>query len=56
MLGWDVANGVSRRCWAGNKNARETVERMMEREPECRVVVPAEMDEDALDKLEFEPE
>jgi len=37
MLNWDVSNGVARRAWSGNKNARRTIDRAMEAEPELRV-------------------
>jgi len=27
MLAWDVSNGVARRAWSGNENARATIAR-----------------------------
>ena len=52
MLAWDVSNGVARRCWAGNANARTAIGETMRRIPSMRVTVPnAVEDEQALDKL-----
>jgi urocanate hydratase len=53
MLRWDVANGVARRCWAGNANARDTIQRAMEWDSQIRVTMPSQMDEMALAKIEF---
>jgi urocanate hydratase len=30
MLSWDVYNGVARRSWSGNANAKETIVRAMD--------------------------
>ncbi|XP_012941651.1 urocanate hydratase [Aplysia californica] len=48
MLAWDVSNGVSRRSWAGNANARETIVRTMAANPGLRVTVPHEVEDDSL--------
>ncbi|KAL3082892.1 hypothetical protein niasHS_010694 [Heterodera schachtii] len=53
MLAWDVANGVARRCWAGNEKAMETMKRMEGMDPALKVVVPERVDEELLDGLEF---
>ena len=37
MLAWDVYNGVARRSWSGNQNARETITRAMQTLDELRV-------------------
>jgi urocanate hydratase len=37
MLSWDVYNGVARRSWSGNANAKETVIRAMDRMNGLRV-------------------
>jgi len=37
MLNWDVSNGVARRAWSGNKNAKRTIERAMEAEPLLKI-------------------
>lgn len=42
MLGWDVNNGVARRAWARNDNARFAIEREMEADPLLRVTLPNE--------------
>lgn len=51
MLYWDVINGVSRRSWSGNKNARQTVERAMTTESKLRVTLPNELADECLQKL-----
>ncbi|XP_013065223.2 urocanate hydratase-like isoform X2 [Biomphalaria glabrata] len=48
MLAWDVSNGVSRRCWAGNQNAKETIQRTMMTEPRLRVTLPHGIEDDSL--------
>lgn len=49
MLNWDVSNGVARRCWSGNDNARLAIERAMEADPRLRVTLPNAVD----DRLEL---
>ncbi|CAF1050071.1 unnamed protein product [Adineta steineri] len=51
MLYWDVINGVSRRSWSGNKNARQTVERAMDKESKLKVTLPNELAEECIQKL-----
>jgi hypothetical protein len=41
MLSWDVSNGLARRSWAGNSNARFTVIDEMARQPGLTVTVPS---------------
>ncbi len=38
MLGWDVNNGVARRAWARNDNARFAIEREMQVDPLVSVI------------------
>ncbi|KAG7231425.1 hypothetical protein INR49_011945 [Caranx melampygus] len=40
MLNWDVSNGVARRCWSGNSNAYDTIQRTMEEHRQLRVTMP----------------
>ena len=40
MLHWDVNNGIARRSWARNKEARFAIERAMEQEPRLKVTLP----------------
>lgn len=40
MLNWDVSNGVARRSWSGNENARKTIYRAMSRDGRLRVTMP----------------
>ncbi|KAH8091127.1 urocanate hydratase [Aureococcus anophagefferens] len=47
MLHWDVTNGVSRRAWARNDNARFAGARAMKAEPKLKLTVPHDAD-DAL--------
>ncbi|KAJ0409626.1 hypothetical protein P43SY_008498 [Pythium insidiosum] len=57
MLHWDVNNGVARRAWARNENARLAIERDMELNPLLRVTLPNNADDasvrNALSKLQF---
>ncbi|KAK3579332.1 hypothetical protein CHS0354_029622 [Potamilus streckersoni] len=51
MLSWDVSNGVARRCWAGNNNAKETICRIMDSNPMLKVTIPHHVNnEDILDR------
>ncbi|KAM4021952.1 urocanate hydratase isoform 1-T1 [Anomaloglossus baeobatrachus] len=50
MLSWDVSNGVTRRCWSGNKNAYDTIIQAMEEDRRLRVTLPYELkDRSVLD-------
>jgi urocanate hydratase len=40
MLHWDVNNGIARRSWARNKEARFAIERAMDQEPRLKVTLP----------------
>ncbi|EGZ06311.1 hypothetical protein PHYSODRAFT_532444 [Phytophthora sojae] len=55
MLGWDVNNGVARRAWARNANARFAIEREMKADPLLTVTLANEADDasvrDAVSKL-----
>uniref|UniRef100_A0A8C5H7S3 urocanate hydratase n=1 Tax=Gouania willdenowi TaxID=441366 RepID=A0A8C5H7S3_GOUWI len=46
MLNWDVSNGVARRCWSGNTNAYETIQRTMEDNRQLRVTMPFPVQEE----------
>ncbi|XP_077993367.1 urocanate hydratase-like [Glandiceps talaboti] len=48
MLGWDVSNGVTRRSWAGNTNAKETICRAMELNSKLKVTIPHQVQDDSL--------
>ncbi|XP_016322607.1 urocanate hydratase isoform X1 [Sinocyclocheilus anshuiensis] len=48
MLNWDVSNGVARRCWSGNANAYETIQRTMEDQRQLRVTMPNPVLEDQI--------
>lgn len=45
MLFWDVNNGISRRAWARNPHALNTLQRTMEQYPDLKVTVPYLADE-----------
>ncbi|MAT52893.1 MAG: urocanate hydratase [Saprospirales bacterium] len=51
MLFWDVNNGIARRSWARNPNARFAIEREMERSKGLQVTLPNLVDEGLLDGL-----
>lgn len=48
MLSWDVANGVARRSWSGNKNAMDTICRIMGDNPNLNVTLPNSVENDGL--------
>lgn len=51
MLHWDVNNGIARRSWAQNKPARFAIEQAMKENPELKVTLANEADENLLDRL-----
>jgi len=51
MLHWDVCNGIARRAWAGNSNAKFAVEKEMREHKLMRVTVPYAADADLLKSL-----
>jgi len=53
MLFWDVANGLSRRCWSGNSNAIETVDRVMQQYGDLTVTMPQQVSDDLLKKAQL---
>ncbi|KAM6215479.1 urocanate hydratase [Rhynchocyon petersi] len=51
MLGWDVSNGVARRCWSGNHKAYEIICQTMQENRDLVVTLPHEvLDESLLQK------
>lgn len=51
MLHWDVNNGISRRSWARNKPARFAIEQAMKENPNLKVTLPEEADDDLINSL-----
>lgn len=51
MLFYDVNNGIARRAWARNKNARFAIEREMARSQEFKVTLPHLVDDELLNNL-----
>lgn len=51
MLFWDVNNGIARRLWARNPNARFAMEREMQRTERLHVTLPHIVDDDLLKTL-----
>jgi urocanate hydratase len=51
MLFWDVNNGISRRSWARNEGAIFAIKRAMEVEPNLRVTLPNQVDDDLLETI-----
>jgi len=49
MLFWDVNNGISRRSWARNEGAVFAIKRAMELEPNLKVTLPNEVQDELLD-------
>ncbi len=54
MLLYDVNNGISRRSWARNPNARFAIEREMKRNKNLKITLPSLVDDDNLDALNFQ--
>lgn len=51
MLFFDVNNGIARRSWARNENARFAIEREMQRSPELQVTLPNLVSDKLLENL-----
>lgn len=51
MLFYDVNNGISRRSWARNKEARFAIEREMQRTPGLKVTLPNLVNDEVLNRL-----
>lgn len=51
MLFFDVNNGIARRSWARNKEARFAIEREMERTPTLKITLPNLVEDAIIDKL-----
>jgi urocanate hydratase len=51
MLFWDVNNGIARRSWARNKEAKFAIQREMERTPGLKVTWAHEVDETIFQNL-----
>ncbi|MEM1002546.1 MAG: urocanate hydratase, partial [Bacteroidota bacterium] len=48
MLFWDVNNGIARRSWAKNEGAIFAIKRAMESNPNLKVTLPFEVDENLI--------
>lgn len=51
MLFFDVNNGIARRSWARNKEARFAIEREMDRTPDLNITLPHLVNDTLLDNL-----
>ena len=51
MLSWDVNNGIARRSWSGNANAKYQIQQAMKLDPLLKVTVPVTADAALLDTL-----
>ena len=51
MLYWDVNNGIARRSWARNEEAVFAIKRAMDSEPNLKVTLPNNVDDDLLNSL-----
>ena len=54
MLHWDVNNGITRRSWARNKGAMDTIKLEMERTPDLKVTLPNLVDDKLFENLDIE--
>jgi len=50
MLCWDVSNGVARRAWAGNENARFAAQEAMKAEPRMKLTLPELADDELIER------
>ncbi|RNA11490.1 urocanate hydratase [Brachionus plicatilis] len=48
MVNWDVLNGVARRSWSGNQNAKETIVRAMNFVDGLKVTVPVQIEDETI--------
>lgn len=51
MLSWDVNNGVARRAWAQNTEAKFTIRRAMKRDKNLQVTLASEVSKDLLNNI-----
>ncbi|MDQ3101002.1 MAG: urocanate hydratase, partial [Bacteroidota bacterium] len=51
MLHWDVNNGIARRAWARNPNAKWSIQQEMERRPDLKVTLANEVEDELIEKL-----
>ena len=51
MLFFDVTNGISRRSWAGNKEAIFAIKREMDQNPDLEVTLPNLADEQIVNSI-----
>jgi urocanate hydratase len=51
MLHWDVNNGIARRSWAQNPAAKFAIQQAMKANPDLKVTLPNEADENLLESL-----
>ncbi|XP_075215116.1 urocanate hydratase-like [Lycorma delicatula] len=52
LLGWDVANGIARRCWSGNDNAYLAIHNAMKEDHLLKVTMPFNViNNNVLDKF-----
>lgn len=51
MLHWDVNNGISRRSWAQNKPAKFAIQQAMKENPDLKVTLPNEANDELLESL-----
>jgi urocanate hydratase len=51
MLNWDVLNGIARRSWARNSQARWTASNAMNQDPQLKITLPHLMADDLFNEL-----
>ncbi len=51
MLSWDVNNGIARRAWAQNKEAKFAITRAMENDENLKITIPSEISKSLLDRI-----
>jgi len=53
MLHWDVNNGIARRSWARNPEAKFAIRRAMEQEPLLKITLAEDVDDEVLKNKEI---
>ena len=51
MLSWDVNNGIARRAWSQNKEAKFAIRRAMENDENLKVTIPSDVSKSLLERI-----
>ncbi|MDE0953701.1 MAG: hypothetical protein OR994_03405 [Candidatus Poseidoniales archaeon] len=51
MLSWDVNNGIARRAWAQNPEAKFAIKRAMDNDKNLKVTIPNDVSKSLLERI-----